>query len=341
MSPLFHLSHTDLDGYGCQYLTTQVFDHISCFNANYGIEVSAQLQSIINTIKKEQINDALILITDLNLTIKEARWIEEEASLVGASLELLDHHASGQSCAERFGWYYLDTARSATQITYDWLVEKHGFDPKQNYLPTAQVINAVDIWLDEHPYFELGKVCLGMISSTRELNKIMFDQHDRAYKLYLIKQIESYYTKEQAHIALDDDLHQIKKKFFIHDQNDTKDNLVAAYTVDLISKQREHFTIYYKDKKGVLVYNVGNSSIIGNKFLIENRDYDFYMDIGGRGKFSLRSSNRADVSKIAQVLGNGGGHPNASGGKIENFKSSFIYEEVKKFVEEHIAVATA
>jgi oligoribonuclease NrnB/cAMP/cGMP phosphodiesterase (DHH superfamily) len=336
MNHIYHLSHTDLDGYGCQYLTSQAFKNIDFYNANYGPEVLAMLEMILAKIKKNAVEDATVLITDLNLTTKESRWIEEQVQKVGASLQLLDHHATGQSCSERFEWYYLDTSRSATQITYDWLVENYSFDPHKAFESTTHVINAVDIWLSKHPFFELGKVCLGMIASARELNKTMFDKQDRAYKLYLIEQIKTYSSQKDAHIALDDAMHQIKKNFFKKEYNDTKDNLVAAYVVDLISQERERFTIYYEDKIGVVLYSVGSSSIIGNKFLMENRDYDFYMDVGGRGNFSLRSSDRVDVSKIAQKIGNGGGHPNASGGRLEGFKSSFVYEEVKKFVEEHI-----
>ena len=50
----------------------------------------------------------------------------------------------------------------------------------------------------------------------------------------------------------------------------------------------------------------------------------FYMDINSRGFFSLRSNNKIDVSNMAQNIGKGGGHKNASGGKIDHFKDSFI-----------------
>ncbi|MEA2028445.1 MAG: DHHA1 domain-containing protein [Campylobacterota bacterium] len=336
MSTLYHLSHTDLDGYGCQYLSHHAFSKINYYNANYGPEVMAMLEAMINQIKRTKISDAMILITDLNLTTKEARWIEEQSQKLGVSLQLLDHHATGQSCANRFEWYYLDTSRSATQITYDWLQEHYSFDQDRIFEKPTQVINAVDIWLSDHKYFELGKVCLGMVSSARELSRVMFDSDDREYKLYLIEQIAQYVNHDDAHIYFDEAMHQIKKSFFKKEQNDTKDNLVASYVVDLIGQQRDRFTIHYKDKKGVLVYSVGSASIIGNRFLMENEDYDFYMDIGGRGNFSMRSSDRANVSKMAQEIGNGGGHPNASGGKLENFKSSFIYEDIKKLVVDYI-----
>ena len=122
---VFHLSHTDLDGYGCQYIANKVFDNITFFNSNYGKEVTTRLQHICTKIdsqlaqgdisstlslleskfrakidkssdkhsKKDSAtpthsNDAkstksnqkefLILITDLNLTLSEAKWLNDK-----------------------------------------------------------------------------------------------------------------------------------------------------------------------------------------------------------------------------------------------------------------------
>ncbi|SHO81539.1 3'-to-5' oligoribonuclease B, Bacillus type [hydrothermal vent metagenome] len=336
MNQIFHLSHIDLDGYGCQFLTKKHFDNITCYNANYGPEVSAMLEEIIRDIFTTGAKNPMILITDLNLTPKESRWIETQANKVGASLQLLDHHATGESSANKYGWYFLDTSKSATKITYNWLTKKYNFDKDREFSELVEVINAIDIWIDDSEYFELGKVCLGMISGARELNKTMFPTEDREYKLFLISKILSVIKEDNSNILLDDKLHSIRKEFFMQDKNDTKDNLVASFVVDLVSEQKDRFTIYYEGYKGVLLYGVGNSSIIGNKFLIDNSDYNFYMDIAFRGNFSLRGNGTMDVSKMAQAIGNGGGHPNASGGKIDKFKSSFIYEDVKSFVEEHI-----
>ncbi len=59
------------------------------------------------------------------------------------------------------------------------------------------------------------------------------------------------------------------------------------------------------------------------------------MDINYKGNFSLRSNNRADVAKIAEEIGNGGGHKNASGGKIKEYKDSFIYNKIKDSIQNY------
>jgi len=338
---VYHLSHIDLDGYGCQYLSTQCFNKIECYNANYGPEVTARLKEMVKKIEQDKFlysDDAetLILITDLNLTSKEGNWIGKEAVRIGAKLQLLDHHATGEKAADRFAWYKLDTSRSATLITYDWLQEYYNFDKENSLANIVNAINAIDIWLSDDELFEYGKVMLGMISGAREVNRILFPAQDRAFKLSLIEAARERVENENAPIQLDDDLHQIKKSFFKQEENNTKDNLVAFYVTDLLTKDKLRLTINYKGYKGILGYNVGNTSIIGNTCMLNNPDYDFYMDVNYRGNFSLRSNNKLDVSKMAAHIGNGGGHPNASGGKIDGYKDSFVYADVRKFVQNYI-----
>ncbi len=342
---IYHLSHIDLDGYGCQYLADACFNKqhnhkLTSYNANYGPEVKARLEEIIVAIKREKFlgNEAeqIILVTDLNLTTKEAKWIEAQVMEVGAKLQLLDHHGSGAKTAELYAWYLLDTNRCATLITYEWLKQHHDFDKEGEYAQIVKAINAIDIWVSDDELFEFGKVGLGMISGAREINRTLFPAQDRALKLSLVEAMKNYANKENAHIALDDDLHQIKKSFFKQKEDNTKDNLAAIYLTQLLSEDKQRLTIEYRGKKGLLGYNLGNTSILGNTFLVENPDYHFYMDINWRGNFSLRSNNKLDVSKMAEEVGNGGGHPNASGGKIKEFKDSFVYSDIKNFVQEYI-----
>ena len=347
---IYHLSHIDLDGYGCQYLADKCFNEqhqhkIESYNANYGPEVKARLEEIIVAIKREKFlgsdKEQIILVTDLNLTPKEAKWLEAQAMEVGAKIQLLVHHGSGQKTSEEYIWYMLDTSRCATLITYDWLCKHHTFDKEGLYGQIVKAINAIDIWVSDDELFEFGKVGLGMISGAREINRTLFPAEDRALKLSLIESMKSYVVKENAHIALDNDLHRLKKEFFIENEDNTKDNLAAIYLTKLLSSDKQRLTIEYRGYKGLLGYSLGNTSILGNTFLVENPDYDFYMDLSFRGNFSLRSNNKLDVSKMADEIGNGGGHPNASGGKIKEYRDSFVYSDIKAFVQEFIDEKTA
>ena len=338
---VYHLSHTDLDGYACQFLTSHCFENIRFQNSNYGDEITGRLKIFFDQMLLDPAKTILLLITDLNLSLQQCEFIEKQfdklhnfKSGVTLQIQLLDHHGSGKECAEKYGWYYLDTTRSATKITYDWLVETMHCESVAHYGNLVDAINAIDIWLTEEEGFEFGKVLMGAIASSREVGRALFDEHDRKHKFHMIKSANAIIDEENAHIRLDNEMHAIKKAFFSANRNDnTLDNLVADYLTDLLTTRKEDLKIHYRDKVGVLTFGIPNISVIGNAFLVANPDIDFILNISPNGSISLRSNNKADVSEIAATLAGGGGHPNASGGRINNFKETYSYADVKQFVQ--------
>ena len=329
---IYHLSHTDLDGYGCQMVTNHFFKNIEFFNSNYGKEINERVNQIINSIANSDIENNLILITDLNLTVEQAKELEGKVKTnqKDVKLLLLDHHNSGQESANEYEWYYLDNSRCATKITYDFFSSLLGKNKELSKL--TNVINAVDIWLDNDKEFELGKVCLGLVSGAREINRIMFPKENSQYMFNILQNIQPYFKEEKPHIVLDEAVHKIKKSFFTIKDDDTLSNLVSTCNVNMLTQNRDKMTIKYGEHKGILTYNIGNVSIIGNDFLKANPEYHFFMDITSRKTISLRADGELDVSKMAARIGNGGGHPNASGGLLNSFKDSFVYDNIKKQV---------
>lgn len=325
---VYHLSHTDLDGYGCQIITSHFFDNISFFNSNYGKEITERFNEIVELMEKNNKAKNIILITDLNLTKEQCEYFEKniQNASVDAKLILLDHHKSGQECFEKFDWYYLDDLRCATKITYQFFASMYGQDSDMEHL--TNVINAVDIWLSDDKDFELGKVCLGLVANAREINRIMFASANNKYIFSLLKNSIPYFSHKNAHIALDSAVHEIKKEFFKESKDDTLSNLVSTYMVKLLTKYKQNMTIKYGNYQGILTYNIGNVSVIGNDFLVKNEEFDFFMDVTSRKTVSFRSNGKANVSDIAKKIANGGGHPNASGGALTGFKDSFLYPKV-------------
>lgn len=338
---IHHLSHIDLDGYSCQFVLKYTPYKIFNYNANYGAEVKQKLDLILENIKNSK-DDALILITDLNLTADESRWLHSEVIKLNdnnkeVKITLLDHHGSGEESAKKYEWYYLDTSRCATKITYDYVSENFNFDEPVWMEKYVNVVNAVDLWKqEEHDNFEYGKVCMRLINETRELNRVMFPDEDINYKLSLLLEATKLLDKESAPILLDEQIHFIKKEFFKIEKNDTLDNLATKYIVDLLGTKRDTNTIYYKGYRGFLSYGVGNTSIIGNGFLLAYPEYDFIVDVSYRGTMSLRANNKVSVSQISKEWANGGGHPNAAGGRIIGFKEQFRYDKVKQQIEKII-----
>jgi uncharacterized protein len=340
----FHVSHTDMDGYTCQLISKKIFPNGYFLNANYGLEVKLYIQEVLNKIKassKEE--EILFLITDLNLTTEESKNLNNDINTLNEdgykiTLQLLDHHATGSKSAKRYEWYYLDTTRSATKITYDYFLEhyKDTLEAKceKNFEKLIQAVNAADIWIDDDPLFEYGKVCMSMVSKSNEVNNTIFPNDHREYKHYLLIKALEFIDKEEGYILLDEQVYFNKKSFLNQSQNNnTLDNLTSHNLVRLLDTKKEELTIHYKNYRGLLTYALGNISISANEFLRTNQEYDFFMDIGRRGRVGFRSNDKLDVSILAQKLAGGGGHPNASGTSFNDFKDTPLYEEVKKFVQ--------
>jgi len=339
---LFHLSHTDLDGYGCQFISKKIYPDAKYYNANYGLEVKSNLQLILNDIQVSNSKDILFLITDLNLTIDESKKLHKDINKLNSEgfnikLQLLDHHGSGEKCADKYDWYYLDTSRSATKITYDYFIDNY-----ENFTTLCdnrfdlliKSINAVDIWLEDDELFEFGKVCMTMIAKAFEINNTLFNTNNRLYRFNLLENALMFIDQENAHILLDEQIYHIKKEYLqLDENNDTMDNLSSKYLVKMLDDQKEDLTVVYKDHKGLLTYTLGNISIPANRFLKENSDYDFFIDVGRRGRASMRADNKLDVALLASKIGKGGGHPNAAGTAFNDFKETINYNDIKIYIQ--------
>lgn len=338
---IHHLSHTDLDGYSCQLVMKYTPYKLFNYNANYGAEVKQTLELILQNIISSD-KDATILTTDLNLTPDESKWLNSEVEKLNTQkkevkLLLLDHHATGEESAQKYNWYFLDTSRSATKITYDYAKENFNLDAPLWMDKFVNIVNAVDLWkMQEEKNFEYGKVCMRLLGEMRELNKIMFAEQDNNYKLSLLHEAVKFMDEADAPIVLDENIHMLKKNFFKIDKNDTLDNLATTYIVKLLGDAKDEKTIYYKGYRGFLSYGVGNTSIIGNGFLLAYPEYDFIVDVSFRGTLSFRANNNVSVSQISKEWCGGGGHPNAAGGRIIGFKEQYRYDLVKKQIEKII-----
>ena len=340
---LFHISHTDLDGYGCQLITKEYFKEGSFYNANYGIEVKLTIKKVLEEILAFKEEDILLLISDLNLTFQESKDLDRDISKLiedgyKIKLQLLDHHISGKKSADAYYWYYLDEKRCATKIVYDYIFEEYdGFDfTVSSWLePLVNAINAVDIWLDHQiKNFEFGKVVMSMISKVREVNNILFADLNRELRFYLLKEAAKFLDEVDGHIKLDNEVHFLKKEFLkLDNKDDTLDNLSASYLVKSLIDVKGDLTVVFKGHKGLLTYCLGSISIPANAFLKANPDYYFFIDVSKKGIPSFRADGKVDVSQMAAKIAGGGGHVNASGGRFEDFKESINYQDVKTYVQ--------
>ncbi|MGJ0113021.1 DHH family phosphoesterase [Campylobacter molothri] len=325
---IYHLSHTDLDGYACQFITHFYFKNVKFYNSNYGKEINDNFNTILSDIEKdENFEKAIILITDLNLSLSQCEEFGKICQEKKIKIFLLDHHQSGEECAKKYSWYLLDSKRSATKITYDFFSKICHTNLELSRF--VNVVNAVDIWLNTDRNFELGKVFLGLVANAKEINRVMFKEIQVYYIFFLFERAIKFIGKENSHILLENAIHFIKKDFFMKNYDDTLANLISSFVVEKLGELKDKFTIEYEGHKGILTINIGNTSIIGNDFLIKNPDYDFFIDVSSRKTLSFRANGKIDVSLMAKKLVNGGGHKNASGGLFSAYKDSPNYSYIK------------
>ena len=81
---IYHLSHTDLDGYSCQFVSSFYLKNVEFYNSNYGKEIDKKMSHIISKIGDEK---AVILITDLNLTKAQQDEIQKQRAQIIKSVE--------------------------------------------------------------------------------------------------------------------------------------------------------------------------------------------------------------------------------------------------------------
>ena len=337
---VFHLSHIDLDGYSCQLLSSKCYKDVEFYNANYGNEVTARLKEIEDDINNTQDKQIFILITDLNLSDNECQIVNQiydrlKFLNIDVTLQLLDHHKTGLKQSKKYKWYHLDTTKSATLLTYEYLI-KNGcecFDTTiKNYV---EAVNAFDIWKEDNEWFEFGKVLNRYVNDSKEVAKMLFKNESATYKIEFLKTTFKYIANKE-YIIMDDDLIKNKKKILSSNNQDTLDNLVLNYITNLLTNNKDKMEIYYQNYKGILTSQIGNTSVIGNGFLKANPDFYFFMDVAPSGNVSLRADNNLDVSSMASKLFGGGGHPNASGGKMGKLKDVYTYKKLKEIVQDFI-----
>ncbi len=341
----FHISHTDLDGFGCQLISKKIFPNGRYLNANYGLEVKSSLKIVLDEIKISEDKNIFFLITDLNLNNDESKNLNKTINNFNddgynIKLQLLDHHGTGQKFANKYDWYYLDTKRSATKITYEYFKENYkNFNSlcENNFDILIESINAVDIWLEESEYFEFGKVCMTMISKAQEINNMLFAEQNRDYRLSLLSNTIKYLSEENSNIKLDEAVYSLKKEYLkLDSQNNTMDNLSSKYLVKMLDDKKDELTIYHKKHKGLLTFTLGGISIPANAFLKANKDYDFFIDVSRRGKASFRADGKLDVSELASKIANGGGHPNAAGAAFSDWEETIKYKDVKEYIQKKL-----
>lgn len=327
----YHLSHNDLDGYGAQYITLVAGLNTVYFNCNYG-EIERNVKMIKRRIKSED----MLLITDVNLTLDEASFIDNLQKEIGFDLQLLDHHGTGRDVAKLYDWYHLDESKCGTFLTWEH------FGKKEDTKLFATIVNDYDLWQEENEHFNKGKALTRIVDEYRysfpkglgkKENQFILTALDNAYRM----------LKEGYSVArMESERYSTERKLFLEDNQDNEELTlhevkIENFTDKIMAMNPKPYTVVRVDGYTAYVFT-GLSKIFqifSNKILNENDDLHIAVNISNRGFMSLRSREKdIDLGQISKKYFGGGGHPQAAGGSLgledEKLKDK---ELVQRFID--------
>lgn len=333
----------DLDGYGCQAVSKCFSDligfEVEFFNSNYGEEIKTKLLSIIQkSVIDKRSNpecERLVLITDLNIQKDIADMIDTMLIESDINCVVLDHHISGKDVAEVKSWYNLDTTKSGTRLTFDYLVSKFDLNrDDQNLISIRDLVDIVDtydLWnKNDVGNFEIGKMYTFYLSLLDKIipRKHYGDKYDLIAREFISYNVGYIYNDDDAMPALQK---SIKSNCSLTTEPDpyTLCNVIEGLQVDELSRlmdeqYKSNIDTFYLTKIDdfdcnifVVFTPIHMSSGAMNKFLESRPDVKAICLVGDDGTCSFRSNNQLDVSLLAKHMG-GGGHKNAAGCKVKS-----------------------
>jgi oligoribonuclease NrnB/cAMP/cGMP phosphodiesterase (DHH superfamily) len=331
----YHLSHTDLDGYSCQVITSMVPGNWIYLNAGYG-NVKEKLEDILS----KALEGDSILITDVNLKMDVADWLDQEVKERNLSLKLLDHHETGSDVAKKYDWYHLDTTICATTITFNEFASKiENRDAYHIMNRYQQIVNTYDLWKESEPNFYLGKMASQMLYRGLKFpNELSEDKSN--FNIFVLTKIAVYIFKDMNVESIEGRQYHIHKEFFKglildSDFENPKHTLEDRLNIFVYNKFKE-FDLPIITIDGIrlkLFYNVdgGVFQNVSHMFLNNNDGtFDACINVMKMGNLSIRSKEPITVNQLAVKYFNGGGHPQACGGFIgeKNSNKKYSREEI-------------
>ncbi|MDD3610641.1 MAG: DHHA1 domain-containing protein [Halothiobacillaceae bacterium] len=322
---LYHLSHTDLDGYGAQYMLRAAGFRARYHNADYR-DIPQALDGILNRIHAEG-EAATLLITDLNLTVDQADGLARRvASMkVPVQLQLLDHHATGAQAAEKHDWYHLDVERCATVLAFEAAAPHMDEATRARFERRAHFVDVGDRWLKDSADFRRALYLIALVMDEDHLAPPLTDLK-RAYRFHLL---DGFFERMEAGASLEElerglyDLRKsflkgrVEKRLFNEAEIPLNDKFHALSAQVLAAEDMPMLTI--DGYRVGVFYNWPHEVWRGVIMeLMENQNrMDMAISVRGNGRLSLRANPGVDVGQLSARYFEGGGHPGAAGGSLK------------------------
>lgn len=306
---IYVFTHTDLDGVISGLFIKHYFENDSPVAKNVTIKYcsAGSYGNLTSTIEKVLNNPTAdiehIFVTDL--TPEDATLAKLQTIIPFSPVTVLDHHESSLDLAAKYPTMIINKPvinqhpSCAATLVYDYL--NTNLHNQHQLLPQklAEITRSYDTWdwqLDENDQFK---------DQARDFDNLLFLYGKEIFIKHTLKALENdqLISDEDQLIA---QLHQQRNDTYIK---------MKLTEIEYTSFKIDNNTVV---NAGVVCASHLFSEL-GNAVLEttdpQTNDKCHLAIMISNGKLSLRSDDNVDASKIASLL-NGGGHPKASGAKI-------------------------
>jgi len=254
---IISLSHNDLDGVGAQIALSKCYGNILPLNAAYS-RVQEQLE-IMEDMLHTRSNIREVYITDLNITEKEMRFVQDLANLHShIEFNYIDHHDYTYDPTT----YKTDNLKimvskkfCATKLTYLFLLKHKGLETDKELKHFIDVVDAYDLWQLKDPLFTEGL----------RMNELFWDL--------------------------------LPRRFFLRFKDVTKVRLADNEKIDTLFKKKDK--VFKKLQESGRLFRAENKSLLlcylddyRSHITIDFPDFLCYVNVTLYGSASIRLSNK-------------------------------------------------
>lgn len=347
---LILVSHNDLDGYFSQWLVYESlkdsgFGDVEFLNINYN-GIDDAIKEVSNNLKNAKGKNHKVVITDLNLSLKQCELVESYIGKYTSDFSLYDHHITGSESANKYLWYNLDTSKSASLIVYKEFT-KHKY---KSLKTLVNAINSADIFDKSNmTSFRAGRIINDLFLSIIRIPQIC--TYTKRKLIHILFDTLSNKKQDLCPVAISDKsgsiLREVMHRYFSKKRLLSKYDISHLGTSKLTYQEMEYLLIV--EELDVCLYDKGSSKLaviydLDRQLVTDVSDmiltykfpsdeyvlafvYEYHNEVIA---VSLRSRGDMDVGKIAKSLG-GGGHKNASAFSIPEWNLAHPIEETLLF----------
>lgn len=283
------ITHTDLDGAGCEILFRAVFgDDTTIITADYG--------DVDDKVKGAVVNmafDDKLFITDINIKKETADFVNEYAQFM--DIVLIDHHKTSTHLKD-YRWCIINTDNTAcgTEMFGEFLRDGGFINVTDEYRDFVRIVDDYDRWIHLYPQSKKHNDLFYLIGREDYVDRMLADPRIElsATELALL------------------DVEEASKKRYLQSMRNKVYSVVVEYEQN---GETKYINLPY-------CFAEKYTSELGN-YLVEEIPIPVIAIINMKDKkVSLRSAKYFDCSPIAKHYG-GGGHPQACGFEIpmDNF----------------------